>query len=336
MNRLPIPLILLSGFLGSGKTTLVMGLLRTELFRRTALIVNEIGSVGIDQDVLRNSQAGEPVLLSGGCVCCALGPDLGHTLRELYMRRLRGRVPEFDRVLIETTGLADPRPIVHELVGDPWLAAHFRLSTVTTVVGALEAFETLEANPEAVSQVACADRLIVSKCDLSRMGQIDGVAAQLANLNPGAELSFTRKGPVPEELAQSLSSCRRVSIDPLRMEGLAESAGNQHAPNRHNVTTACVTVADPIPWPRWALALDRAAWAGRRDLLRVKGILRVTDLAAPVLIQSVGATYLPPTELPRWPGDHQASRVVLIMRGSGADRLRGLIFECLGGERPAS
>jgi G3E family GTPase len=195
-----LPVTVLTGFLGSGKTTLLSQLLRRPEMKNTAVIINEFGEVGLDHELIRTGDE-TVALLESGCVCCTLRSDLADTLKELFLKRVKGQIPEFDRVIVETTGLADPAPLLHTLIVEPMTAARYRLEGVVTTMDAVNADAELDVHREAVKQAAVADRIVLTKTDIASPEMVERVRARLKEINPGAVPIVASHGAVdPDQL----------------------------------------------------------------------------------------------------------------------------------------
>lgn len=301
------PVTLVTGFLGSGKTTMIARLLRHPLLANTAVIVNEIGAVGLDHMLLERLD-GDTVLLPQGCLCCTLNGTIGSTLEGLDIRRVNGEVPAFDRVIIETTGLARTAPIMAALLDRSVLLRGFTPGLIVTAVDAQHGFATLSGNPEAVEQAAMADRLLLTKLDLA-----DGVAVhdRLAAINPGA--------PILPVIHGDLSP---ADLDGSALADLAEYSKRARsarftATSGHGGAVATLTLQLPQP-PAFA---DLADWLGQLAaehgdaLLRVKGIVRVRGQDRPVAVHGVRHVFYPPALLDRWPLGLAASTLVFVLDG---------------------
>ncbi len=328
-----IPVSVLTGFLGSGKTTLLNALLRDPALADTAVIVNEFGEVGLDH-LLMETVDGEMTVMASGCICCTIRSDLETTLRDLLSRARAGTLPAFRRVVVETTGLADPAPIVQMLLNNPLVSGFFRLDAVITTVDAVHGTAQLDAQAEAVKQAAMADRLILTKTDLAEPGAIAALDQRLAVLNPTGERIRAISGAVEAARLFDAGWYDPQTKTPdvrrwLRDEALADGPGHDHDHhhdrNRHDggIAAFAVTFADPLDWDRvnrWLSALrDRH---GDR-LLRVKGILNLDGETSPVVVHGVHHVFHSPARLADWPDGDRRSRIVFITRDLDEATVRG-------------
>jgi G3E family GTPase len=318
-----IPVAVLTGFLGSGKTTLLNTWLRSPRLADAAVIVNEFGEVGIDHSLIAASND-NTIELSTGCLCCTVRGDLVETLRELAEKRARGEVRRFSRVLIETTGLADPVPVLQALITFP-VARVYRLSRVITVVDAVQGLATIERNPEALKQVAVADDLVLSKTDLPTP-QLAALEQRLREVNPGAAQQRSTEAELREGFdAYDPATKPEQVMDWLKAEAFEEAHGHGHAHhhdvNRHSkdIGSFCLTYDEPLQWEHVAAWLDALVLAHAEDLLRVKGILDIEGQAQPIVVQAVQRLFHPPARLSGWPAGERRSRIVFITRGLGRD-----------------
>ena len=303
------PVVLVTGFLGSGKTTLIARLLEHPAMGETAVIVNELGEVGIDHHLLRRVDE-RTVLLANGCVCCVLRGDLVDELRDLLDRRDAGEMPYFDRVIVETTGVADPTPVVMTLLTDPVARNHYELESVVATVDGVHGLR----GPESVKQVAVADRLVITKDDIAVPAERSGLAAQLARLNPAADARRASFGEVePDWLFDG------TLRDPRDLEQAIE-VGRAHGQHDHDVRS-CVLYLEEVDWTAFGIWLTMLLQARGQDILRVKGFLNVGG-AGPVLVNCVQHAVHPPVHLDGWPDDDRRSRLVFIGRGFEVGRLR--------------
>jgi G3E family GTPase len=308
------PITVLTGFLGAGKTTLLNHLLRQPELARTAVLVNEFGEIGLDHLLVEKLDE-NTVLLNAGCLCCTVRGDLARVLREMLPRARRD---EISRIVIETTGLADPVPILATLMTDPVAAAAYRLDGIVTVVDAVNGAAHLDAQQEAVRQVAVADRLIISKADLADTGSL---RAELKLLNPGAPIAEAAHGIIDPAFILNAGLFNPASKIPdvagwLNAAAFEDSHDHHHHdPNRHDarISAFCVTLDQPLDWPSLALWLELLIASRGENLLRVKGILNLQGHDRPVAIHAVRHLMHPPVKLSAWPeGDPRTSRLVFI------------------------
>tara|TARA_R110002167_G_scaffold51528_3_gene149076 strand:- start:1331 stop:2440 length:1110 start_codon:yes stop_codon:yes gene_type:complete len=347
-----LPVSVITGFLGSGKTTLLNKLLKHPGMDRTAVVVNEFGEIGIDHALVESADD-DVVLMSSGCLCCTIRGDLVNTLRDLYVRRAKNEVPEFDRILIETTGLADPAPILHTLMSDPMLMSRYRLDGVIATVDAVNGEGTLDTQFESVKQAAVADRIVVTKTDAASPEAVTALQARLRALNPAAPQFTAAHGEIdPAVLFNAgLFNPERKTLDVqrwLKEEAYAQDdAGHrhddghghepgpgpghghdhQHDVNRHDesIRAFCVHLDEPLPWQTVATWLELLATYRGDDLLRVKGLLNVEESDTPVVVHGVQHMFHPPVQLDSWPSDDRRSRIVFITRNLDEATVDGML-----------
>jgi G3E family GTPase len=336
-----LPVTLITGFLGSGKTTLISRLLTHPDMNRVAVVINEIGEIGIDNDLVTMSSENVS-LLANGCLCCTVRTDLQDTLRQLFGQRRAGQIADFDRVIIETTGLADPAPVIQTLASDTMLGAQYRLDGVVTLVDAVNGAGQLAEQPEAQKQVAVADLLVITKEDLADAAVIEPLVASLRDINANAAVRHTRMGQIePSELTGLGLSNARGEAGALRFLGTLfdEKDGEQgqtylaeRLPVKHDasVRTLALRFDKPFSWESFAAAMDMLISLRGKDLLRVKGIVNVEG--APVVVQAVQHIMHPPVTLDRWPSADTQTRMVFITRNIKEAAIRGL-FDAVGAIR---
>lgn len=312
-----LPFTIITGFLGSGKTTLLNHLLKHPAVGDVAVIVNEFGEIGLDH-LLIESASEQLLLLERGCICCSIRNDLIETLDDLMQRRERGQVSAFNRLVIETTGLADPAPILHTLMTHPAMIRYFYLDSVITTVDATLGHEQLAQYPESVKQVALADRIVLTKTDLSEESVRDALQSELAQLNPGAKIAQTEGRNFDPELILGTGlydvktqQARISSWLPDHATRLVKSALSTHSPD---IATFCFVRSVPISRAILGLWLLELARDYGDQLLRIKGLVNVEHLAGALAVQGVQHRIYPPMHLTQWPSADQRTRIVFITR----------------------
>ncbi len=333
-----IPVAVLTGFLGSGKTTVLNAWLRDPAMANAAVIVNEFGEIGIDDALIATSND-NTIELSTGCLCCTVQGDLVETLRDLSERRSRGDIRAFDRILLETTGLVDPAPVIQAVMTFP-VARAYRLNRVVTLVDSVQGMATLDRHAEAVKQAAVADAIILSKTDLFSH-TLDALSARLAALNPGA--AQHRSSDVAPASAALLAG--DDLYDPaLRPEQVRDWLATESNPHHHahdhgrhdaEIGSFALTFEEPLHWEHVATWLDALVSAHGPDLLRVKGILDIAGRDRPIVVQAVQRLFSPPAELDAWPDGLRRSRIVFIARNLARD-YTAEVFRIISTRRPAA
>lgn len=350
-----IPVTLLTGFLGAGKTTLLNGLMQSPRLSRSLVIINEFGSIGLDHDLVAHSNDEDTIVeMASGCLCCTIKSDLQETLRNAPGRFARNGKRWFERVIIETTGLADPAPIIHTIMADRSLVQQYRLAEIITLVDGVNGAATLDMQPEAVKQVAVADTLIVSKTDLADPAALEQLLARLYRLNPAAPPHL--HSPSSQDPVRFLDS---AGFDPeLKTEDVRQwlnaeayrahertlSHGHDHAHddnqsndhhhhrhdiNRHDdrIRSICLTIDEPLPAEVFDQWFDLLTTLNGVNMLRVKGIINMRELDRPLVIHGVQHIWHPPEVLREWPTEDRRSRIVFILRDMGeSDLLAPLAF----------
>jgi G3E family GTPase len=308
------PVTLITGFLGSGKTTLLQRLLLNPALSDTAVLINEFGEISLDHHLL------EPinetiVMLQSGCVCCTIRGELSTAIKDLHSRRERGLLPPFRRLVIESTGLADPFPILSTVRSDPVLQHHFCLASVITTVDAVNGAQQLDAQPESIKQVAVADRLVLTKTDLATVEVADCLTQRLRRINPGAPLW---RGGEDDLDADALLSANGDGV--ARWQWADRLGDTGHMPDDHHrhaddIRTLALRFDAPVDWTRFGIWLTMLLHRHGDALLRVKGILNVADAVTPVAVHAVQHLVHPPRHLGGWPDGDRRSRLVFITRG---------------------
>ena len=315
----------ITGFLGSGKTTLLNALLARPEAANTAVIINEYGEVGVDHDLVQGITE-SVTLLDNGCVCCVLRGDLEQALRDMFLARRAGEISSFERVILETTGLADPAPVMQTLSIDPALAEHYRLDGVITLVDGVQGSAQLAGTAEAVKQAAVADRIVITKSDLADKTVIDDLVHELKQINPTARLAVAIAGAVEPDFVLSVGLDRaRVQPDAVeRWLGPAHGTEDDHHHHTHGILTFTLWFEHPFKRAAFERCIELLTSLRGADLLRVKGLVNVADESGPVVIQGVQHLFHPPVTLAAWPSEDRRSRLVFITRGIARETVANL------------
>jgi len=328
-NRIPVTL--LTGFLGSGKTTLLNKLLNHPGMKDTAVVINELGEAGLDHILARTVEsehiADNTVLLNSGCLCCTLTNEMADTLRDLFFKRALGAIPEFKRLVIETTGMADPGPIMANLLNEPVINSTYRLDAVVVTVDSVYGPEQLDKQSEAKKQAAVADVLLITKTDLATAEQLEALSATLSALNPGATQYRITYGEIdPQSIINiGLFDAENKQAMPqrwLRAPTRSKAKRGMLPQKVHDdeITSFTVAMPKPLTWAQLEPALIWLTETYGDQLLRLKGIIHAEDQPAPIAIHAVHHTIYKPTLLTGWDEDEPISRIVLI--GKGMDELK--------------
>jgi G3E family GTPase len=303
------PITVITGFLGSGKTTLLAKALKSPSLKDTAVLVNEFGKVGLDHHLLERIDE-STVLLGGGCVCCSTRDDLVKGLMDLLDKMQRKTIDGLNRVVIETTGLADPAPILFTILTNPVLQHHFYIQNVIVTVDSVNGLLHLDRQPESLKQVAVADKIIVTKTDIASTKQRDFLLTRLATINPSAEVMQAVHGEIDPEVLFAPNRLDRNKHSTTEGNQIAKDGG-MHILETRSIS---ITFDKPLDWTAFGLWLSMLLHSRGEDVLRVKGLINVGE-DGPVVLNGVQHIIHPPDHLDEWPSDDQRSRIIFIMRG---------------------
>ncbi|SFP26228.1 GTPase, G3E family [Mesorhizobium sp. NFR06] len=335
----PIPVSVLTGFLGAGKTTLLNRLLKDPQLTDTAVIINEFGEVAIDHLLVEQASDGI-IQLSDGCLCCTVRGDLVDTLADLVDRLQTGRIARLGRVVVETTGLADPAPVLQSIMAHPALVQAFRLDGVITLVDSVNGEATLDAHVEALKQAAVADRIVLTKTDLAAAADVEALRARLRQINPGAVVLDVNEAGAAALFNCGLYDPQTKSADVRRW--LGEEAAHDHDHHHHHdghdhdhqhdhhrhdsrVRSHSLVHDGPVPFSAIEMFLDLLRSTHGEKLLRMKGVIELMeDPSRPLVIHGVQKILHPPARLPAWPDGQRGTRLVLITLDMPDDYIRRL------------
>jgi len=332
-NRIPVTL--LTGFLGSGKTTLLNKLLTHSGMSSTAVIINELGETGLDHILAQNVEssyvADNAVLLQNGCLCCTLSNELADTMRDLFFKRAMEAIPQFNRIVIETTGMADPGPIMANLMNEPVIESVYRLDAVVVTIDAVYGLQQIEEHAEARKQAAVADVLLITKTDLATPEQISALKEKLIAINPGATQHKILHGEIDPDFIIDVGlfdpTGKRAEPErwlrvPVKPRGLLPKK-----PHDDEITSFTVTMPKPLNWRDLKPVILKLCQTYGENLLRLKGIIHAEDQPAPLAIHAVHFTPYPPTLLSGWDEDEPISRIVLIGKGLDEAEIRKMLTQ---------
>jgi G3E family GTPase len=320
-NSDKLPVLLLSGFLGSGKTTLVNALLKDPRLADTAVAINEFGAVPLDQHLIHEG-GDRTVVLANGCLCCNVAGDMEAAVMRIFSRRQTGDLPRFRRLIVEPSGLADPAPIAQAILRNPVMSRYLRLEGIATTVDALFGSAQLERHEESRKQVSLADILVLTKTDLADSGAVGALRAKLRTLNPTATLIEARHGAVDAGTLAPAGFLDPQAASAPRGLGWTAEAVDPDPTHTRSVAALTVIADRPLAW--------RAVEAWLRDLrieladrlLRLKGLIDAAEATGPVVVQGVHHVMHPPTMLDRWPDSDRRTRIVLIVQGADSASLQ--------------
>ena len=350
----PLPVSVITGFLGSGKTTLLSRLIRQPGMEKTAVVINEFGEVGLDHELVAASNDENIMVMDSGCICCSIRGELAETLRDLFVRRAREEIPAFDRVVIETTGLADPAPVLHTLMANPLVASCFRLDGVVTTVDSVHGGGQLDRHEESLKQAAMADRLLLTKTDLAKDEPLAALEGRLSGINPSAPRYRAVHGEIdPDRLfGAGLYDPETKTADVrnwLREQAFEAHEHHDHDHDHHDhehdhgghrhderFTSFCVRREGACSWNCWVEFLEALLTSHGESLLRLKGILNVTGLETPVAVHGVQHMFHPPAILDAWPSDDRTSRIVFIGDGLSQAGVEKMLDAWIEADREAN
>jgi len=337
-NRIPVTL--LTGFLGSGKTTLLNKLLTHSGMKNTAVIINELGATGLDHILAQNVEssyvADNAVLLQNGCLCCTLSNELADTMRDLFFKRAMEAIPQFNRLVIETTGMADPGPILANLMNEPVIESVYRLDAVVVTIDAVYGLKQIEEHAEARKQAAVADVLLITKTDLATPEQITALKEKLISINSGATQHKILHGEIEPDFIIDVglfdpsgkhAEPERWLRAPLRAASSLPRGVLSQKSHNDEISSFTVTLPSPLNWRDLKPVILKLCQTYGENLLRLKGIIHADDQPAPLAIHAVHFTPYPPTLLTGWDEETPISRIVLIGKALDEMEIRKMLMQ---------
>jgi G3E family GTPase len=333
----PIPVHLLTGFLGSGKTTLLNHMLRSPEYADCAVLVNEFGEVGVDHHLIE-AVTGDVVLLPSGCICCTVRGDLAEAIRSLHAQRDAGTVPPFTRMVIETTGLADPTPVLSTLMHERVIRHHFCVGTVIATVDAVNAVATLARFPEALKQIAVADRIVITKTDLVPPEAVQALRSGLVGINAlAAVLESANHPPAAAQLLGEEGGAGSPHAAPERPPlGAHRAMTRTVGAHASGVASFTLDLDTQVDWTVFGVWLSLLLHTHGDRVLRVKGLLDVAGTERPVVVHGVQHLIHPPTHLLAWPAGERRSQLVFITQGIAPDLIRRSLAVFLAALSPST
>lgn len=334
-----IPVTLLTGFLGSGKTTLLSKLLSHPDMKDTAVVINELGEAGLDHILARTVEsqhiADNTVLLESGCLCCTLTNEMADTLRDLFFKRALNAIPQFERLVIETTGMADPGPIMGSLMNEPVINSTYRLDAVVVTIDSVYGLKQIEEHIEARKQAAVADVLLLTKTDLASQEELDALTEKLEALNPGASVYRISHGAIDPQAIINVGLFDPLTkkaqpkrwLREVRRPAIGVNSGLLKHTHDNEISSFTVTLPKPLTWEQLEPVLSWLCNTFAENLLRMKGIIHAENLPAPLAIHAVQQTLYPPTLLTGWDEDEPISRIVLIGKNLDETLIRKALMQ---------
>ena len=338
MNQInQIPVTVITGFLGSGKTTLLSSILKKKEMQKTAVIINEFGEIGLDHALIEHTDE-NIVELQSGCICCTIQGDLNKTLIDLFEKMMNGKVSSFNRILIETTGLANPVPIIHTLMSSIELIRIYQLDVCITVVDSVNGEKTLDLHEESLKQLALAEKIILSKTDIVDKDEIKSLVYRIKEINPVSQIIFSKFGNIPLEEIFGLGGYDpyKKSADVkkwLSAEKYKDKKHHHHHDvNRHNENIRAFSMMseNPVNMIAFSFFRDMITAALGSNLLRMKGIVNIAGEERPAVIHGVQHIFHPVQWLETWPDNDRRTKLVFITQNIKKEQIEDFFRTLMG------